>query len=148
MGHEKLFFTSSMKRIDTSMELNSSIISSVLPFFLAMGMSICAAQEDRQPAPKQTLITNVHVFDGKNEMRAEGMSVLVEGNLIKTVSAEPIDAPNAFTVDGEGRTLMPGLIDAHWHTTYAYTPQITLVKGDALEVAIRSAQGAEKTLLR
>ena len=51
-------------------------------------------------------------------------------------------------IDGKGRTLMPGLIDSHWHTTYAYTPQIALVNGDILEVAIRSAQGAEKTLLR
>ena len=45
-------------------------------------------------------------------------SVLVEGNLIKTVSADPIDAPDAFKVDGEGRTLMPGLIDMHSHLCF------------------------------
>ena len=72
-----------------------------------------AAQET--DAPRQVLFNNVNVFDGKSDRLAEGMSVLVEGNLIKTVSAEPIDAPNAFTVDGEGRTLMPGLIDMHSH---------------------------------
>ena len=72
-----------------------------------------AAQE--QDAPRQVLFNNVNVFDGKSDRLADGMSVLVEGNLIKTVSAEPIDAPNAFTVDGEGRTLMPGLIDMHSH---------------------------------
>lgn len=66
-------------------------------------------------APRQVLFTNVHVFDGVNEQRIENASVLVEGNLIKTVSAGAIDAPDAFVVDGEGRTLMPGLIDMHSH---------------------------------
>lgn len=63
----------------------------------------------------QTLFTNVHVFDGVNEARIENASVLVEGNLIKEVSTEAIDAPGATVVDGGGRTLMPGLIDSHVH---------------------------------
>ena len=45
----------------------------------------------------------------------QNASVLVEGNLIKTISADPIEAPDAYTVDGEGRTLMPGMIDMHSH---------------------------------
>jgi len=53
-------------------------------------------------------------------------------------------------IDGKGRTLIPGLIDAHWHTTYAYTPaQILLLnRGDMAEVAIISMTGAKETLLR
>ena len=35
----------------------------------------------------------------------------VESNLIKTVSTDAIDAPNATVIDGGGRTLMPGLIE-------------------------------------
>lgn len=70
-----------------------------------------AAQED----PRQVLFTNVNIFDGVNGEIVENGSVLVEGNLIKTISADPIDAPDAFMVDGEGRTLMPGLIDMHSH---------------------------------
>lgn len=70
------------------------------------------AQED---APRQVLFTNVNIFNGVDGALMENGSVLVEGNLIKTVSAEAIDAPDAFMVDGEGRTLMPGLIDMHSH---------------------------------
>ncbi|MCY1719958.1 amidohydrolase family protein [Prolixibacteraceae bacterium Z1-6] len=57
---------------------------------------------------------------------------------------------NVNVIDGAGRTLMPGLIDAHWHTTYAYTPApvLFLNQGDMPEVAIRSITGAEETLLR
>ena len=70
------------------------------------------AQDDE---PRQVLFTNVNVFNGVDGELMENGSVLVEGNLIKTVSADPIEAPDAFTVDGEGRTLMPGLIDMHSH---------------------------------
>ncbi|WP_164658524.1 amidohydrolase family protein [Tropicibacter sp. Alg240-R139] len=70
------------------------------------------AQDD---APAQTLFTNVHVFDGVNESRIENASVLVEGNLIKSVSTEAIDAPNATVIDGGGRTLTPGFIENHAH---------------------------------
>ncbi|GAB5437399.1 metal-dependent hydrolase family protein [Falsiruegeria mediterranea] len=70
------------------------------------------AQDD---APAQTLFTNVHVFDGVNEARIENASVLIEGNLIKAVSTEAIDAPNATVIDGGGRTLTPGFIDNHVH---------------------------------
>jgi imidazolonepropionase-like amidohydrolase len=71
------------------------------------------AQEDEKP--RQVLFTNVNIFDGVKGDLIENGSVLVEGNLIKTVSSGPIVAPTAFKVDGEGRTLMPGLIDMHSH---------------------------------
>ena len=70
------------------------------------------AQDDEQ---RQLLFTNVHVFDGVNEARLENANVLVEGNLIKTVSTEAIDAPGAEAIDGGGRTLLPGFIDNHVH---------------------------------
>lgn len=71
------------------------------------------AQEDA--ALPQTLFTNVHVFDGLSETRIENASVLVEGNRIKAVSSEAIDATNAEVIDGGGRTLMPGLVEGHAH---------------------------------
>ena len=83
-----------------------------LLFTAAMFVGNAAAQDD---AKRQVLFTNVNIFDGVSPELIKNGSVLVEGNLIKTVSAEAIDAPDAFTVDGEGRTLMPGLIDMHSH---------------------------------
>ncbi len=71
------------------------------------------AAEDVPPA--KTLIRNVNIFDGVNDGLAEGMSVLIEGNLIKAISADTIEADGATVIDGSGRTLMPGLIDGHAH---------------------------------
>ena len=38
-----------------------------------------------------------------------GVSVLVEGESIRDVSAKPIQAGNADVIDCKGRTLMPGV---------------------------------------
>ena len=51
-------------------------------------------------------------------------------------------------IDGKGLTLMPGLIDAHWHTYYANVPVSTLATGDMSEVAILGLLGARDTLMR
>ncbi|WP_170357423.1 amidohydrolase family protein [Ruegeria arenilitoris] len=61
------------------------------------------------------LFTNVHVFNGVDEQRIENANVLVVDNLIAEVSSEPLAVANAQIIDGGGRTLMPGLIDAHVH---------------------------------
>lgn len=108
-----------------------------------------ALPEPSADAPaERVLFKNVHVFDGVREQRVMGVNVLVEGKLIQQVSTEELAAEGATVIDGKGRTLMPGLIDAHWHTTFCCAPQSTVVTGDILEIAIRGALGAEQTLMR
>jgi len=69
-----------------------------------------------------TLFTNVNVFDGKNEKLIEKANVLVEDNKIKQVSTRKIEAAGATVIDGGGRTLTPGLIDAHVHLIWNTSP--------------------------
>jgi len=93
---------------------------------------------------------------GLKEMHTSGAICDLTGSSHKVVTVyEPEkNTKKEVTVkiiDGKGRTLMPGLIDAHWHTTYAYVPLSVYwgnPSGDMLEVAIRSMRGAERTLLR
>lgn len=80
---------------------------------IVAGLSTTAKAQD--DAPRQVLFTNVNIFDGVSEALIENGSVLVEGNLIKTVSTEAIEAPGATEIDGAGRTLTPGFIDNHVH---------------------------------
>jgi imidazolonepropionase-like amidohydrolase len=61
------------------------------------------------------IFANGAVLDGTNNARREGHHVLVEGECIKEVSDRPIACVGAETIDLAGRTLMPGLIDAHVH---------------------------------
>jgi imidazolonepropionase-like amidohydrolase len=76
-----------------------------------------AISAEKKPLP-QTLIINVNIFNGKSDKLAMGMSVLVEGNLIKQVGKDVKARDDAKSIDGGGRTLMPGLIDSHVHLTH------------------------------
>ncbi len=73
------------------------------------------AKQEEPPKP-QVLIKNVNIFDGNSGKLKMGMNVLIEDNLIKTIS-KSVRATNleATVIDGGGRTLMPGLIDIHSH---------------------------------
>lgn len=63
---------------------------------------------------------NASVFDGIEPTLAEGQCVAVEDDRIKEVSDRPIEAENALRFDLRGRTLMPGLIDGHFHAIAAH----------------------------
>ena len=90
----------------------TKFIVSIIFTALSFGSVGVAGAED---APVQILFTNVNIFDGKSEALSATSNVLVEANMIKQISAEPISAPGATTIDGQGRTLMPGLIENHAH---------------------------------
>ncbi len=62
----------------------------------------------------QTLLTNARILDPATATITEG-HVLIEDGLIKDTQARPVAAPDRRTIDLRGRTLMPGLIDAHVH---------------------------------
>ena len=106
----------------------------------------------QQPtAENPTLFLNVRVFDGKSATLSAPSSVLVRGNTIVRVSRSPIDASaieNLTVFNGQGRVLMPGLIDAHWHAFMAATPQTMLMTADASYLHLLAARQAEATLMR
>ena len=111
--------------------------------FLLSG-AVLAAQEE-QPV---TLFTNVNVFDGVNEKLIKNANVVVTGNLITAVSTEPLAVAGGKVIDGGGGTLMPGLIDMHWHSAYAGIPmQVGLTSDHAYHLLI-GAKSNEQALMR
>ena len=81
-----------------------------------------AAEEEKKPV--HILFKNVNIFDGFSPNLKQGMSVLVEDNFIKEVGKNIQKPAGAFVVDGEGRTMTPGLIDMHTHIVFM-TPEGT-----------------------
>jgi imidazolonepropionase-like amidohydrolase len=62
-----------------------------------------------------TLFTNSALLEASESQLRRNVAVLVEDGLIREVSDHPIKIPADIVIDVGGRTLMPGLIDAHVH---------------------------------
>ncbi|MBS0251351.1 MAG: amidohydrolase family protein [Proteobacteria bacterium] len=119
-------------------------LAGLISSFLIVSSALAA----EQAVNSQTLFTNVYVFDGVNEKRIENANVLIEGKLIKQVSTSGIDAPGATVINGGGRTLMPGLIDAHWHTMFSFWPISKVMGANFGALSIAAAKHSGEQLLR
>jgi len=82
------------------------------------------------------LFKNARIFDGTSAECAEGMNVLVSDGVIREISATPVNSPNAQVLDVGGRTLMPGLIDAHCH---AIASHVSVMKVESHGESYRAA---------
>lgn len=77
-----------------------------------------------KPLPSETiLITNARIYDGLGGEIDNG-SILVENGRIVTVSADPINADAAQTLDANGKWVTPGIIDIHSHLGNYPSPSV------------------------
>jgi imidazolonepropionase-like amidohydrolase len=110
------------------------------------------AQTSATPAAADsvTVFQNVRIFDGKSVTLSGPSHVLVRGNKIEAISTQPIPVDrraDTRIIDGGGRILMPGLIDAHWHAMLIrVTPAQSF--GDVGYVNLVAAAEATDTLMR
>jgi imidazolonepropionase-like amidohydrolase len=121
--------------------------------FAALASWLCipiGPSHAQQPDPATTLFNNVRVFDGKGTSLSKPTNVLVRGNVIERISEAPIATDRMATtqiIAGGGRTLMPGLIDNHWHAALArITPAQSL--GDVTYSSLHAGMEATDTLMR
>ena len=96
---------------------------------------------------QSVLINRVLIFDGINEKVIKG-NILVEEGHIQKISELPISAEGATVIDGKGKFLMPGLIDAHWHSYMSCNTMMDLLVADDAYTQFKAGHEAGKTLLR
>jgi imidazolonepropionase-like amidohydrolase len=107
------------------------------------------AQSPAATPPRPILLTNSRLFDGKSGTLRDGLSLLVEGNRVKAVAQGTPAAPDgAQVIDCGGRTIIPGLIDAHWHAMFAALPIQVLLTADIGYIFLAGSAEAERTLMR
>ncbi len=95
----------------------------LMPFVAIIGLALLiscgkAPKPDEQPSPEKPIegarfaIENVRVFDGREVL--DGKTIIVADGRIASINDSP--APEGLQIiDGTGKTLLPGLIDAHVH---------------------------------
>lgn len=96
-----------------------------------------------------TLFSDVRIFDGSGRAPFAG-EVRVEGDRITAVAeaGTPLPRLDAVVVEGRGRTLMPGMVEAHAHLTWPSNVERVLrtMKLPLEEHMLVAAQNARITL--
>src|SRR6187200_1858526 len=127
-------------------------------YSLAIALSLINATWAQSPSPAVagnngpvTLFSNVRIFDGKSDKLSAPSYVLVRGNVIEKISTTPISTDrraDTVLIDGGGRTLMPGLIDMHWHAMLVRpTPTAGITDDVGYSNLVASAEATD-TLMR
>jgi imidazolonepropionase-like amidohydrolase len=115
---------------------------------LGLGRPAGARAAPADPAPP-IVFGNFLLFDGRSGALRGGLRLLVEGNRISRIAAGDVMPPEgARMIDCGGRVLMPGLIDAHWHTMFAAVSVNTLFSADIGYIFLAASAEAERTLMR
>jgi imidazolonepropionase-like amidohydrolase len=94
------------------------------------------------------LFTNANLFDAEVDELRQGYHILVEGTNIREVSDQPLRSVSAEKIDVTGKTLMPGLIDAHVHVTDHDVSPARLLELPPSWVALKAAKLMREMLLR
>lgn len=95
-----------------------------------------------------TLFTNVDIFNGTEDKLYEDHHVLVIDNKIAKISKSTIKSADAMVIDGQGMTLMPGLIEGHGHLQMA-GGSLSEIENNLNweELAVRSSANAKAALM-
>jgi len=97
---------------------------------ISLAAAVAAGCSQQPPAPAQSappanlvgqatpaaglVLANARIIDGKGNVIESGSVVAKDGRIV-SVSAEAANVPGALVIDLKGKTVMPGLIDAHRH---------------------------------
>jgi imidazolonepropionase-like amidohydrolase len=110
--------------------------------YTLLTFSVCAQQK--------ILISNVQIFNGRTEKLTTG-NILIEGDKIARISATPIatdKSAQTILIDGQGKFLMPGLIDAHTHIMMESLSMPALMVSDIGFITIAAVKAAERNLMQ
>jgi len=97
------------------------------------------------------LFRNVRVYPGHGDSLLAAQDVALDGTTISAMSSHDPSSPSdqaATTIDGGGRTLMPGLIDAHWHAAFTSVDPFTALTADPFYLMLVAGEQATATVMR
>lgn len=112
-----------------------------------LSVLLSCAMSAQSFAQEITLFKGVNVFTGHSPELLLDHDVLVKSNKIVRVAQNIESKEGINVIHGKGKTLMPGMIDAHTHTMFQGTMP-DLMNKDLAYTALVAAKRAEETLNR
>jgi imidazolonepropionase-like amidohydrolase len=95
-----------------------------------------------------TIFENCAILDVTSGDFEPGRNMMIRDGRIREISSARLDAPDAIRIDVRGRTLMPGLCDAHVHVTQLATDTRFLCDAAPSYVSAQSSVVMRDMLMR
>lgn len=133
------------KRLSVEMP-RRSVLQGISMALAATSLGQAPALASRTAPP--ILFTNIRIFDGRSGKLIEGFGLRVSNDRIDALIPSGEKISDVQLIDCGGRVLMPGLIDAHWHTLLAAVPELVALTADVSYLHLLAAQEATQTLMR
>jgi imidazolonepropionase-like amidohydrolase len=120
--------------------------AAVLGMFAGFGLAPNRARAQTPGRP--LLLGNLRYFDGHGPALIQERDILIEGTRITALPPTGQGPAEAERIDCGGRAVIPGLIDAHWHSTLVGVTQLQAMTADIGFVHLMAGREAGATLLR
>lgn len=139
---------SAMRRMEADLSRREMLggLAAVIGMFAGFGLQ--PARVHAQTPGRPLLLTDLRLFDGETQSIRDGVDILVRGGGIAALPARGQGPQDAERIDCGGRTVIPGLIDAHWHTTLAAVSQVTAMTQDVGLLHLMAGREAAAKLQR
>ncbi|WP_121067502.1 metal-dependent hydrolase family protein [Chachezhania antarctica] len=121
-------------------------LGAVMGMFAGFGLT--PGEVRAQTAQPPTVLANLRYFDGHTLEILAGRDIVVRDGRIEALVPAGTVPEGARVIDCGGRTVIPGLIDAHWHATLCGVTEQVAMMGDINFVQLVAGQQAGATLLR
>lgn len=137
-----------MRRIEADISRRQMLGGTAAVVGMFAGFGLAPTSLRAQGAGRPMLLTNLRFFDGDTPAMREGVDILVEGGRIAALPPRGQRPDDVEVIDCGGRSVIPGLIDAHWHATLVGVSQIAALTQDIGWVHLMAGREAGATLRR
>lgn len=136
------------RRIEADLTRRQFLGGSAAIVGLFAGFGLSTRGTGAQTSARPILLTNLRLFDGETLAVRQGVDILVEGRRISAIPQSGQGPQDAVRIDCGRRVVMPGLIDAHWHTTLVAVSQMAAMTQDVGFIHLMAGREAGATLMR